>query len=185
MSKFDTTRNFLEQVASPEGQKETLQALDLTYRNAREIISCYPEVATFLINVVNCVESFPLERLREARANMKKNNRIFCHDEDLIYREENWEKNIRQRLRTALNERLRMPLTTIAAIMNKIDSLQGVDYTKGEVFAFVQSRKAAGDLYLKASACSGDTYYLVKTTLRYVVLIQDPDFSGTLYEINR
>ena len=104
---------------------------------------------------------------------------------NLVYREENWEKNIKQRLRTALNESLRMPLTTIATIMNKIDCAQGIDYTKGEVFAFVQSRKSVGDLYLKATACSGDTYSLVRTSLRYVILIQDPDLSGTLYEINR
>lgn len=191
MSKFDTIRSFLEEVADPENNEEGLRFLTLVYQNAQEIISCYPDVATFLINVVNAIETFPMKRVNEAKAAIRENIRNYNRGElsssfsNLVYREENWEKNIKQRLRTALNERLRMPLTTIAAIMNKIDCAQGIDYTKGEVFAFVQSRKSVGDLYLKATACSGDTYYLVRTSLRYVILIQDPDLSGTLYEINR
>ena len=191
MSKFDTIRSFLEEVADPENNEEGLRFLTLVYQNAQEIISCYPDVATFLINVVNAIETFPMKRVNEAKAAIRENIRNYNRGElsssfsNLVYREENWEKNIKQRLRTALNESLRMPLTTIATIMNKIDCAQGIDYTKGEVFAFVQSRKSVGDLYLKATACSGDTYYLVRTSLRYVILIQDPDLSGTLYEINR
>lgn len=191
MSKFDTIRSFLEEVADPENNEEGLRFLTLVYQNAQEIISCYPDVATFLINVVNAIETFPMKRVNEAKAAIRENIRNYNRGElsssfsNLVYREENWEKNIKQRLRTALNESLRMPLTTIGTIMNKIDCAQGIDYTKGEVFAFVQSRKSVGDLYLKATACSGDTYYLVRTSLRYVILIQDPDLSGTLYEINR
>ena len=191
MSKFDTIRSFLEEVADPENNEEGLRFLNLVYQNAQEIISCYPDVATFLINVVNAIETFPMKRVNEAKAAIRENIRNYNRGElsssfsNLVYREENWEKNIKQRLRTALNESLKMPLTTITTIMNKIDCAQGIDYTKGEVFAFVQSRKSVGDLYLKATACSGDTYYLVRTSLRYVILIQDPDLSGTLYEINR
>ena len=193
MSKFDTIRDFLEEVADPETNEEMLRALNLVYQNAQEIISCYPDVATFLINVVNAIETFPIKRVNEAKVAIRKNIRIYrrCDEElnpsfsNLTYREENWEKNIKQRLRTALREHLGTSLTALGAIMNKIECAQGIDYTKGEVFAFVQSRKSAGDLYLKASACSGDTYYLVRTSLRYVVLIQDPDLSGTLYEVDR
>ena len=192
MSKFDTIRSFLEEVADLETNEETLRALNLVYRNAQEIISCYPDVATFLINVVNAVETFPMRRVNEAKAAIRENIRAYQRDEelsssfaDLVYKEEDWERNIKSRLRTALREQLGMSLTALGEIMKKIDCAQGMDYTKGEVFSFIQSRKTVGDLYLKATACNGDTYYLVRTSLRYVVLIQDPDLSGTLYEVNR
>jgi hypothetical protein len=188
MSKFDTIRSVLEEIADPQTNEETLRVLNLAYRNAQEIISCYPDVATFLINVVNAVETFPMRRVNQAKKNIKENILAFkreCEDEDdAVYEEENWEQRVNHRLRTALREQLKMPPTPLNEMIKKIDCAQGRDYSAIEAKSFLACQRAADQIFLKATVSSnGDTYYLIKTYSKYAVFIQNEDHTGTLYEV--
>jgi hypothetical protein len=184
MSKFDTIRSVLEEIADPQTNEETLRVLNLAYRNAQEIISCYPDVATFLINVVNAVETFPMRRVNQAKTKIKENILAFkreCEDEELVA---NWEQRVNHRLRSALREQLKMPPTPLNEMIKKIDCAQGRDYSAIEAKSFLACQRAADQIFLKATVSSnGDTYYLIKTYSKYAVFIQNEDHTGTLYEV--
>jgi len=197
MSKFNTIRNFLEEVADPENNEEALRALNLVYRNAQEIISCYPDIAKFLINVTNAVETFPMKRVLQARTAIRENIANFIDDEDddedddelvPVYREEIWYhyQSISSHLRCALKDKLKMSLAEIAEIMLKINAAQGKDYNAEEAKTFLACQRAADHIFVKATVDSnGDTYYLIKTYSKYAVFIQNKDNTGILYEIKQ
>lgn len=163
---FDTTRNFLEQVASPEGQKETLQALDMTYKNARVIISCYPEVATFLINVIDVVESFPLKRLREAREAIKSNSNTSLQEY------EHWESSISSSLNEAIKKMSLSEEEKFVMLRNITSARGGLSLSEEEVNSLDLT-----SAILVASTSIGDTYYIFKNN----VLILDEDGTGIMY----
>jgi len=163
---FKKTRNFLEQVASPEGQKETLQALDMTYENARVIISCYPEVATFLINVIDVVESFPLKRLREAREAIKNNSSSSPQEY------EHWENDISSSLNKAIKKMALSEGEKFVILRNITNARKGVSLSEEEVNALDLS-----SAFLVASTAVKDTYYVFHNN----VLILDEDGTGIIY----
>lgn len=196
MSKFDTIRNFLEEVADPETNEQTLRALNLVYQNAQEIISCYPDIATFLINVTNAIETFPMRRVLEAKEAIKRNKARFFeeldddkdNDEDLapVYKQEIWYNFVNSHLRSALRDKLKMSLTELGEMMRKIDAHQGVDYTASEAKTFLACHRSGDTIFLKATVdCNGDTYYLIRSCTNYIVFIQNEDATGILYKINR
>lgn len=195
--KFDTIRNLLKEVADPKNNEEALHALNLLYRNAQEIILCYPSVATFLINVTNAIETFPMKKVLEAREAIKKNNANFFQDigvdredddEELapVYKEEIWYRyqSISSHLRSALWHKLKMPLDEIRELMTKINGAQGKDYNAEEAKTFLACQRAADQIFVKATVDhNDDTYYLIKTYSKYAVFIQNQDNTGILYEI--
>ena len=195
MSKFDTIRNFLEEVADPENNEQGLRALNLVYQNAEEIISCYPDIARFLINVVNAVETFPMKRVLEAKKVIRENNAMFLRsiddDEELapVYRQEIWAvgcKSISSHLRSALRNKLGMDSTKITEMILKIDAAYGRDYNAEEAQNFLACQRAADHIFLKATIdANDDTYYLIKTYSKYAVFIQNKDHTGILYEIKQ
>ena len=195
MSKFDTIRNFLEEVADPKTNEETLRALNLVYQNAQEIISCYPDIATFLINVTNAVETFPMKRVLQAKKAIKENKARFFEldddDEELapVYEQEVWcpnYKSLSSHLRSALRNKLGMDLAEVTEVMLKINAAQGKDYTAQEAKTFLACQRAADQIFLKATVdCNDDTYYLIKAYSKYAVFIQNKDNTGILYEIKQ
>jgi hypothetical protein len=199
MSKFDTIRNFLEEVADPKTNEETLRALNLVYQNAQEIISCYPDIATFLINVTNAVETFPMKRVLQAKKTIRENiaNFIDTVDDDNdgeeelapVYEQEVWcpnYKSLSSHLRSALRNKLGMDLAEVTEVMLKINAAQGKDYTAQEAKTFLACQRAADQIFLKATVdCNDDTYYLIKAYSKYAVFIQNKDNTGILYEIKQ
>jgi hypothetical protein len=162
---LNTLRNFLEEVASPEGQKETLQALDITYRNAREIVSCYPEVALFLINVIDVVESFPLKRLREAREAIKSNS-------DTSQEYEHWESSISSSLNKAIKKMALSEEEKFVMLRNITSARGGLSLSEEEVNSLDLT-----SAILVASTSIGDTYYVFHNN----ILIVDEDGTGVMY----
>jgi len=197
MSKFDTIRNVLEEIADRKNNEEALRGLNLVYRTAQEIISCYPDIATFLINVTNAIETFPMKKVLEAREAIKKNNANFFQDinvdreddeEELapVYKQEIWYNFVNSHLRSALRNKLGMDLAEVTEVMLKINAAQGKDYTKEEAKTFLACQRAADQIFLKATVdCNDDTYYLIKTYSKYAVFIQNKDNTGILYEIKQ
>lgn len=164
--KFDTIRNLLKEVASPEGQAETFYALDMTYRNARQIIKCYPEVALFLINVIDAVESFPLERLREARETIKNNS------SSSFQKYEHWESSISSNLKRAIKKMALPEKEKETLFFNITRYLKRVSLSEEEVNAL-----DLDSAILVASTAVKDTYYIFNSN----VLIVDEDGTGVMY----
>lgn len=193
MSKFDKIRSFLEELADPKTNEEINKSLYIIYRNAQEIIACYPDVATFLINLTNVVETFPMKRVLQAKAAIRKNNAaIFEDDSDFDSDDHStsikpvswYHHNINSLLRFSLRDELKMSLGEIDEMMKKINSVQGKEFDSEEAERLLAGFSKTNRIVFKGVANDlGDTYYLIKSYFKYVVFIQGEDGAGILYEV--